>query len=95
MKKIGYILLVVLAAAATVGGLLLKDNIATRKEEAKQVVFKLVNLTEQTTDPAEWGKNFPRQYCQKGEMFPKAEKSENYRKQAKMKGLGGDKRRRG
>ena len=62
MKKIGYVLLVVLAAAATVGGLLLKDNIATRKEEAKQVVFKLVDLTEQITDPAEWGKNFPRQY---------------------------------
>ena len=62
MKKFGYILLVMLAAAATVGGLLLKDNIATRKAEAKQVVFKLVDLTEQITDPATWGKNFPRQY---------------------------------
>ena len=37
MKKFGYILLVVLAAAATVGGLLLKENIATRKAEGKQV----------------------------------------------------------
>ena len=62
MKKFGYILLVVLAAAATVGGLLLKENIATRKAEAKQVVFKLVDLTERITDPATWGKNFPRQY---------------------------------
>ena len=25
-------------------------------------MFKLVTLTERTTDPAEWGKNFPRQY---------------------------------
>jgi nitrite reductase (cytochrome c-552) len=62
MKKIGYVLLVVLAAAAMLGVMLLRENIATRKAEAKQVVFKLVNLTEQTVDPAEWGKNFPRQY---------------------------------
>jgi hypothetical protein len=27
-----------------------------------QIVFKIANLTEQTIDPAEWGKNFPRQY---------------------------------
>ena len=46
----------------TVGILLLKENIATRKAEEKQVVFKLVDLTEKTIDPAEWGKNFPRQF---------------------------------
>jgi nitrite reductase (cytochrome c-552) len=42
--------------------MLLYENIARRKAEAQQVVFKLVNLDEQTTDPAVWGKNFPRQY---------------------------------
>jgi nitrite reductase (cytochrome c-552) len=62
MKKTAYLLLVLLIATATVGVLLLKENISTRKEEARQVVFKLANLTEQSIDPAEWGKNFPRQY---------------------------------
>lgn len=62
MKKLAYIVLTLLVAGATIGVLLLKENIATRKEEAKQVVFKLTELTENTTDPAEWGRNFPRQY---------------------------------
>jgi nitrite reductase (cytochrome c-552) len=61
-KKPLSILVILLAAAATAAVLLLRENIATRKEEAKQVVFRIVNLTEQTVDPAEWGKNFPRQY---------------------------------
>src|ERR1041384_1831870 len=62
MKKLGYLLLIILVAGATVGVMLLRENIATRKGEAKQVVFKLVDLNEQTIDPAQWGKNFPRQY---------------------------------
>ncbi len=62
MKKLYYLLLIVLVAAATIGVMLLQENIARRKEEAKQVVFKLVNLDETTIDPAQWGKNFPRQY---------------------------------
>ncbi|MBP1691910.1 MAG: nrfA, partial [Bacteroidetes bacterium] len=37
-------------------------NIVDRKREAQEVSFRLVNLTEDTVDPAEWGKNFPRQY---------------------------------
>ncbi len=62
MKKLYYLLLIVLVAAATIVVMLLQENIARRKEEAKQVVFKLVNLDETTIDPAQWGKNFPRQY---------------------------------
>jgi nitrite reductase (cytochrome c-552) len=57
-----YILTVVVVAGATVGVMLLSQNIRTRKQEAQQVVFKLVDLGETTVDPAEWGKNFPRQY---------------------------------
>ena len=57
-----YVLLIICVAAGTFGVLLLQQNIATRKREAEQVVFKLVDLTEDTIDPAEWGKNFPRQY---------------------------------
>ncbi|MCC7519339.1 MAG: ammonia-forming cytochrome c nitrite reductase subunit c552 [Verrucomicrobiae bacterium] len=51
-----------LVAALIFGVMLLKENIATRKEETRQHVFKLVDLGEQSVDPALWGRNFPRQY---------------------------------
>jgi nitrite reductase (cytochrome c-552) len=57
-----YALLLLVVAGATFGVMLLEQNIAARKREAEQVVFKIVELTEDTIDPAEWGKNFPRQY---------------------------------
>lgn len=57
-----YWLLTIVVAALTVGVLLLYQNIAERKDEARQTVFKLTELSEMTMDPAEWGKNFPRQY---------------------------------
>jgi nitrite reductase (cytochrome c-552) len=60
--KLLYVSLVVLAAVAIVAVMLLFENIANRKDEAKQIVFRLVDLNEETMDPAEWGKNFPRQY---------------------------------
>ncbi len=60
--KLFYASVIVLSAAATIAVMLLHDNIVRRKEEAKQAVFKVVDLTELTIDPAEWGKNFPRQY---------------------------------
>ncbi len=44
------------------GAMMLYHSIAQRKREASSSVLKIVNLTERTTDPAEWGKNFPRQY---------------------------------
>jgi nitrite reductase (cytochrome c-552) len=37
-------------------------NISERKQEAKQHYLKIVDLNEDTVDPAEWGKNFPREY---------------------------------
>ncbi len=61
-KRLLYVLVIVVTAAITIGIMLIRENIATRKLEAKQVVFRLVDLNEQTIDPAEWGKNFPRQY---------------------------------
>ena len=61
-KKPFSIVIILLAVAATVCVLLLRENIAARKQEARQVVFKIAELSEQTVDPAEWGKNFPRQY---------------------------------
>ncbi len=57
------LLLVVVAgalAAAAAAALLL--NIAERKREAHNPFFRVVELTEDTVDPAIWGKNFPLQY---------------------------------
>jgi len=50
------------AAAGGVASMLLYNNITQRKNEAKSNVLHIVDLTEKTIDPAEWGKNFPRQY---------------------------------
>lgn len=49
-------------AVATVGVMFLLENIATRKEEARSHVFRVTEINEGTIDPAEWGKNYPRQY---------------------------------
>lgn len=57
-----YALTIVLIAAATVAVMFLLQNINQRKEEAKQDIFRVTELTEETIDPAEWGKNYPRQY---------------------------------
>jgi nitrite reductase (cytochrome c-552) len=62
MRRLLYIVIVLIVAAGTVAALLLLQNIFTRKREAEQVVFKLVDLDETVVDPAMWGKNFPRQY---------------------------------
>ncbi|HHT9107819.1 MAG TPA: ammonia-forming cytochrome c nitrite reductase subunit c552, partial [Candidatus Wunengus sp. YC64] len=60
--KIIYLLTIVVVAAATVGVVLLLENVSQRKEEARQQVFRVVEITEDTIDPVIWGKNFPRQY---------------------------------
>jgi nitrite reductase (cytochrome c-552) len=51
-----------LAFAAAIGGLLLLTNIMERKNEARNPFFRVVELTDDTVDPAVWGKNFPLQY---------------------------------
>jgi nitrite reductase (cytochrome c-552) len=60
--KLRLLAVVVLVAAAIAGVTALLLNIAERKREAKEHYLELVTLTEDTIDPAEWGKNFPRQY---------------------------------
>ncbi len=57
-----YLLVAIVAALATVGVMVLYGNIAVRKHEGVSRVFEVAKLTEETVDPAEWGKNFPRQY---------------------------------
>jgi nitrite reductase (cytochrome c-552) len=52
----------VLGLLAAVGGAALLANIMERKQEARNPFYRVVNLTDTTTDPAAWGKNFPQQY---------------------------------
>ena len=59
MKFVG---LVIAAVGATVLGLALLINIFQRKQEARNPFFRVVELNDDTVDPAIWGKNFPLQY---------------------------------
>jgi nitrite reductase (cytochrome c-552) len=54
------VVLVIAIATALVTALLV--NIAERKDEARTSFVPLVEVTEDTTDPAPWGINFPKQY---------------------------------
>src|SRR5262245_18219881 len=53
-----------LAAAAGITMLLLEllTNIFERKAEARQAFVRVVEVTEDTQDPAVWGRNWPNQY---------------------------------
>ncbi|HEX5752527.1 MAG TPA: ammonia-forming cytochrome c nitrite reductase subunit c552 [Archangium sp.] len=52
----------VLAAGAAAGAAALAVNIMERKQEARNPFYRVVELTDDTVDPAIWGKNFPLQY---------------------------------
>jgi nitrite reductase (cytochrome c-552) len=52
----------VIAALAAMGGLALLVNIFEHKQEARNPFFRVVEITDDTDDPAVWGKNFPLQY---------------------------------
>ena len=49
-------------AGVTVLLLALLTNIFERKQEARQTFVRLVEVTEDTTDPKVWGQNWPQQY---------------------------------
>jgi nitrite reductase (cytochrome c-552) len=57
-----YALTVLVVAVATAGVTALLMNITQRKSEAQETHLRLVDLTEDTVDPAVWGRNFPREY---------------------------------
>jgi nitrite reductase (cytochrome c-552) len=61
-RTVGYLVVVVLTAGVTAGIAALLINIQERKAEARRPYLPVVELTEDTIDPAEWGKNFPREY---------------------------------
>jgi len=50
------------AALAAAGTAALLVNILQRKQEARNPFFRVVEITDETEDPALWGKNFPFQY---------------------------------
>lgn len=60
--KYKYAIVTFLLTAAIVGVLIVYQTIADRKAESRYTVLRVTNLDETTIDPAEWGKNYPRQY---------------------------------
>jgi nitrite reductase (cytochrome c-552) len=57
-----FFILVGAAALAAIVGVALLMNIFERKQEARNPFYRVVELTDDTEDPAVWGKNFPLQY---------------------------------
>src|SRR3954465_10712509 len=57
-----FIVLGLIAAGGAALGMVLVVSIFERKQEAKNPFFRVVELTNETDDPAIWGKNFPQQY---------------------------------
>jgi nitrite reductase (cytochrome c-552) len=57
-----FLVMLVIAAAGAALAMVLLVSIFERKQEAKNPFFRVVELTEETEDPAIWGKNFPMQY---------------------------------
>ena len=56
------ILIAFTAAVLAAGGAALLINIFERKQEARNPFYRVVELNDETSDPAVWGKNFPLQY---------------------------------
>ncbi len=56
------LLLLALGMAVGIGGAMLIANIAERKVEGRTAYVRVNEVTEDTTDPAVWGVNWPKQY---------------------------------
>ncbi len=52
----------IVAALAAAGVTALLVTVVERKQEARNPFYRVVELTEETVDPATWSKNFPLQY---------------------------------
>jgi nitrite reductase (cytochrome c-552) len=57
-----FVIAIVVAALLAAGATALLVNIFERKTEARNPFYRVVELTDETEDPAVWGKNFPSQY---------------------------------
>jgi len=56
------LLVAVLSAAGCFAVVALLTNIFERKQEARTTIMRVVEIDDNTSDPAVWGKNFPLQY---------------------------------
>src|SRR6476646_8748579 len=61
-RRLIFFALVGAAVLLTIVGVALLMNIFERKQEARNPFYRVVELTDDTDDPAIWGKNFPLQY---------------------------------
>jgi nitrite reductase (cytochrome c-552) len=63
-KKRGLLIALVAGvfALVAIGAAALLVNITERKQEARNAFVRLVEVTENDTDPAKWGQNWPREY---------------------------------
>jgi nitrite reductase (cytochrome c-552) len=57
-----FVIVVLATALGVVGVTALLVNIFERKQEARNPFYRVVELTDDTEDPAVWGRNFPLQY---------------------------------
>ena len=57
-----FFIIIGVAVLATIVGVALLINIFERKQEARNPFYRVVELTDDTEDPAVWGKNFPLQH---------------------------------
>lgn len=62
MSRTQMLAVITATALGTFGLVALLQNVNQRKAEGKTTYLQLAKIDEDTTDPAEWGKNFPRQY---------------------------------
>ncbi len=60
--RVGYLVLIAVVAAGAAGLTALLTNIFERKAEQRTPYVRLVEVGENDTDPAKWGKNWPAQY---------------------------------
>ena len=61
-RRVRLLAVAIVAALAGAGAAALLVNIFEHKQEAKNPFFRVVELDDETDDPAIWGKNFPLQY---------------------------------
>ena len=62
MRNLRVTLIVLAAVLVGAGGAALLANVVRRQEEGRNPFYRVVELTDDTQDPAVWGKNFPQQY---------------------------------
>src|SRR6478609_1536568 len=60
--RLGYGVVVAVVAAGAAGITALLMNISERKAEQRSPFVRVVEVTDNDTDPAKWGKNWPAQY---------------------------------